>query len=149
MAILLPRAPAEFGPRSHAGRLAATNEPTQQASMRPPPLLLRPPLSVFSSVLFHGPRPGPSISIVGHPPPLCGRVPRDGATPRPTVSSPNLLSHRPGAVPIPFASLPVDRETADQTSVGARLRSVSMLFQPLQRENPMSISVRSENGAHV
>jgi hypothetical protein len=25
----------------------------------------------------------------------------------------------------------VDRETADQTSVGARLRSVCMLFQPL------------------
>lgn len=28
---------------------------------------------------------------------------------------------------VPFASLPVDRETADQTSVGARLRKGSYL----------------------
>ena len=56
--------------------------------------------------------------------------------PRPEVSS-LICCHIVGAVPmVPFASLPVDRETADQTSVGARLRSVCMLFQPLHRLLP-------------
>ena len=67
--------------RVHQLSLARDRTRSPRRAQHGRPLLLRPPLTVFSSVLLHGPRPNPSISIVGHPPSLCGCVPRDGATP--------------------------------------------------------------------